>query len=95
MLSVNLTYNIINSQMSESDDMKTSTQNKSLDFIESIIYRILKGGAYTLLAIAGIYLAVALYIGMRELPSRIEYAKNQYWEYQELKEKIQVTPINE
>ncbi|HCA5286874.1 TPA: hypothetical protein MW252_002991 [Acinetobacter nosocomialis] len=75
--------------------MKTSTQNKSLDFIESFIYRFLKGSAYTLLAIVGIYLVVALYIGMRELPSRIEYAKNQYWEYQELKEKIQIISINE
>ncbi len=92
---MNLTYNIINSQMSETDDMKTSAQNKSLDFLESFIHRILKGSAYTLFAIAGLYIVVALYIGMRELPSRIEYAKNQYTEYQELKDKYQVNSINE
>lgn len=92
---MNLAYNIINSQMSETDDMKFSTQNKSLDFLESIVHRFLKGSAYTLLALVGIYIVVALYIGMRELPSRIEYAKNQYWEYQELKDKFQVNSLNE
>lgn len=81
--------------MSETDDMKTSTQTKSLDLLESIFHRILKGGAYSLFALVGIYLVVALYIGMREMPSRIEYAKNQYVEYQALKDKYQVNAINE
>lgn len=66
-----------------------------MNFIEALIFNILKAAVYALITVVAAYLVTAFYIGMREMPSRIDYAKNQYMEFQGLKEKNQANSINE
>lgn len=75
--------------------MKHFNQVKTMNFIEALIFNILKAAVYALITVVAAYLVTAFYIGMREMPSRIDYAKNQYMEFQGLKEKNQANSINE
>lgn len=75
--------------------MKHFNQAKTMNFIEALIFNILKATVYAFVAAIVVYLITAFYIGMREMPSRIDYAKNQYMEFQGLKEKNQANSINE
>jgi len=75
--------------------MKHFNQVKTMNFIEALIFNILKATVYAFVAAIVVYLITAFYIGMREMPSRIDYAKNQYMEFQGLKEKNQANSLNE
>lgn len=75
--------------------MKQINQVKPMSFIEALFFKIFKAAAYTMLALAVVFVFTAFYIGMREMPSRIDYAKNQYMEFQGLKDKNQVNSKNE
>lgn len=66
-----------------------------MNFIEALIFNILKAAVYALIIVITAYLVTAFYIGMREMPSRIDYAKNQFMESQGLKEKNQANSTNE
>lgn len=75
--------------------MKHFNQAKTMNFIEALIFNILKAAVYALIIVITAYLVTAFYIGMREMPSRIDYAKNQFMESQGLKEKNQANSTNE